>query len=225
MIFSFLSLFASLVCIDHCVFIYLPFKIVVDVIQNADPSAQAMYNIVAGGESNADQLHNTQKKSALRDFLSSWNEDEEEDNDHSLSKKLAHSYALAGHGYNHNPSHSFNLSGHAHASHIVSSKSSARFESSHKPIENVPVIVPPIQPMHPSAQVPPNHLQSSIVSTPYAAGIQVPVPVPAIPHIPPKIHVGISVDNGTQNLPDIIIDIEKTKPTGEGECFERTNGK
>lgn len=40
----------------------------------------------------------------------------------------------------------------------------------------------------------------------------------------PKIHVGITVDNGgTHNLPDIIIDIEKPKVAGDGECFERTN--
>lgn len=42
----------------------------------------------------------------------------------------------------------------------------------------------------------------------------------------PKIHVGITVDNGgnsTHNLPDIIIDIEKPKVSSESECFERAN--
>lgn len=42
----------------------------------------------------------------------------------------------------------------------------------------------------------------------------------------PKIHVGITVGNGgnsTHNLPDIIIDIEKPKVSGESECFEQAN--
>lgn len=171
------------------------------------------------------------KKQSLRDFLSSWNEDEEEDhNDHSMSKKLAHAAAHShglNHGYSHNhgPSishgHGFNLS-HAHSAqpHLAVAKN-ARFDPPRKPNENVPVII------HPTPQVPSNHYhhQAPIVPTPYAAGLQVPVPVPAMPHAPPKIQVGISVDNGTQNLPDIVIDIEKTKPSGEGESFERANGK
>lgn len=42
----------------------------------------------------------------------------------------------------------------------------------------------------------------------------------------PKIHVGITVANGgnsSNNLPDIVIDIEKPKVAGENECFERAN--
>lgn len=179
----------------------------------------------------ATTTHLHPKKQSLRDFLSTWNEDEEEDhNEHSMSKKLAaaaaHSHGL-GHGYSQHPSHGishghphgFTLAhGHSSQSHIVSGKN-ARFDSPRKSNENVPVII------HPTPQVPSNHHQAPIVPTPYAAGLQVPVPVPALPHVPPKIHVGISVGNDTQNLPDIIIDIEKTKPSGEGESFERTNGK
>lgn len=51
---------------------------------------------------------------------------------------------------------------------------------------------------------------------------------PYLPHesvAAPKIHVGITVDNGgssAHNLPDIIIDIEKPKLNGDGECFDRS---
>lgn len=196
--------------------------------QKLAQSAPAIQKPAASMPTASTPTHLHPKKQSLRDFLSSWNEDEEEDNDHNMSKKLAHaaahSYTHNHHGHNlshgHGHGHGYALShGHSSQSHIVSGKN-VRFDPPRKPNENVPVII------HPTPQVPSNHHQAPIVPTPYSAGLQVPVPVvPAMPHIPPKIHVGITVDNGTQNLPDIIIDIEKTKPSGEGESFERTNGK
>lgn len=156
------------------------------------------------------------KKQNLRDFLSSWNEDEEEEVDQQ-SKKPSNSHS---HSHSHIPSH---IHSHRHShnhgsqSHIVHSKE-LRFDKPKRMNENVPVIVQPI--IHPTAQVQPQNLHSAMVPQTYPGH-----PLITAPLMPPKIHVGVAVDNGTQNLPDIIIDIEKTKVSGEDECFERANGK
>lgn len=145
------------------------------------------------------------KKQNLRDFLSSWNEDEEEVDIDQMSKKTSNSLS-----HSHSLSHSYNQIGQPH---IVSGKG-VRFDKPKPKLnESVPVIVQPI--VQPTAQVQPNNLHSAFPG----------LPLPAVPHMSPKIHVGITVDNGSQNLPDIVIDIGKTKVGGEGECFERANGK
>lgn len=140
----------------------------------------------------------------LRDFLSSWNEDGEEDIDQ-MSKKTSHSL-----NHSHSLSHSYNQ---ASQPHIVSGRG-VRFDKLKRLNENVPVIV------QPTAQVQPNNLHSAIAPQDYRE-----LPPPAVPLMSPNMHVGHTVDNGNQNLPDIINDIEKTKVGGESECFERANGK
>lgn len=197
--------------------------------QNLNESNRSVYAYNDGAYSNSYQAHQYQhqwrrtlhpssvasssttthlhpKKQSIRDFLSTWNEDEEEDVD-TMSKKAA----------SNNSQH--NSRGTSH----IESRKCVRLERSSRINENVPVIVQPIvQPvMQPTPQVQASHLQSVLTTQPSYQNL----PFPSVPLISPKIHVGIAVDNGSQNLPDIIIDIEKTKGNGEGECFERTNGK
>lgn len=128
------------------------------------------------------------KKQSLRDFLSTWNEFEEEDAD-AMNKKTSVNHHTQGEP--------------------LGSNNGIRFEKLHKAKENVPVIVPPLVAVQPQMHA--SHMQSSYPRA----------PIPNVPVIAPKMHVESAVDN----LPDIIIDIEKTKVGGEGECFERTNGK
>lgn len=138
------------------------------------------------------------KKQSLRDFLSTWNEDEEEE----IVVTQKRSYS------NHSQNRSREL---AHLSNIKS----VRLEKSDKINESLPVVVQP--------QVQASHFrqQPALVVPSLSSYSGLPIPNAAI--IPP-IHVGISVDNGSQNLPDIIIDIKKTKQAGEG-LFERANGE
>lgn len=133
------------------------------------------------------------KKQSLRDFLSSWNEDEEEETTDEYKK-------------------SPNPQGQSHAVNHTQDESHAkeiRFDKPNKSNENVPVIVHPVPP---SAQVHPIRMQQTVPATTYSNS-------PSVLHNPPKILVDY-----IDNLPDIVIDIEKTKVSGEGECFERTNG-
>lgn len=145
--------------------------------------------------------HLPPKKQNLREFLSSWNEFEEEDVETTERRT----------------SSQVQNTDEAHAS----TNKAIRFEKPNKSKESVPVIVQPTpQIVQPTPQMHPSYLQSALASSPYST-----LPIANVPIVPPKIHDDITVDNGNQNLPDIIIDIEKTKGGGEGECFERTNGK
>lgn len=138
------------------------------------------------------------KKQSLRDFLSTWNEFEEEDID-TMNKKASTSNSQRS-----DDSRTGNNNG-------------IRFEKPNKIKENVPVIVQPLALPPVQSQIHASHLHSALVPSSYPG-----IPISNVPVVPPKMHVGITAE---QNLPDIIIDIEKTKVGGEGECFERTNGK
>lgn len=142
------------------------------------------------------RTHLHPKKQNLRDFLSTWNEDEEEEVD-SMSKKFLNIQSSAS---VREPLHGVSDKG---ARHMKPNKSN----------DNVPVIVQPIvQPaVQPKPQIQASHLSAALNAAPsYPCA-----PIPNIPLVPPKIH-----------LPDIISDIEKpTKVGGEGESFERTNGE
>lgn len=165
-------------------------------------------NVTMPTASTSITTHLHPKKQSLRDFLSTWNEDEEEEVDATSKKSPSNSHS--------------HLSSKGAPPHLANSKP-MRPDKSNKLNENVPVIV---QPIHPIAHNPmhASHLQPGrLPPPPTYPGL----PIPNAAIIPPKIHIGVTVDNGSQNLPDIIIDIEKTKPAdeGEGSSFERTNGK
>ncbi|XP_031619366.1 uncharacterized protein LOC116338335 [Contarinia nasturtii] len=139
--------------------------------------------------------HMHPKKQSIRDYLSTWNEDEDGEID-ATSKKASNNqnlYLAA-----REPPHLIN--------------SMMRLEKSNRINENVPVIVQPVlQPPH-------SNLYSSMA-----------IPCPGVSilnnasTVPPKFQVGICIDNESQNLPDIIVDIPKPKGDDEAESFERAN--
>lgn len=154
-------------------------------------SSTATVSPTASSSSSATTPHMHPKKQSIRDYLSTWNEDEDGEID-ATSKK---------------PSNNQNMYlASREPPHLVNNKMT-RTDKSNRINENVPVIV---QPMLQS----PHNLYSALT-----------YPGVPIPNAPAKIQVDISIDNDSQNLPDIIVDIPKPKEAGEGECFERANGK
>lgn len=136
----------------------------------------------------------TRKKQNLRDFLSTWNEDEDEEVDANGKKLNRSNYSVSGGGndpyYNYGKTYENNQIGNGQT--IVQPQKNQQFQ---------PFAIQPHTQNHD------NNSQTQTMAT-------------------PKIHVGITVDNGgnsSHNLPDIIIDIEKPKVTNDGECFERPN--
>lgn len=151
-------------------------------------------NAAAVAAAAADNL----KKQSLRDFLSSWNDDEEEGesdpgaNGRKSGKTMTHSTRMA--------------------------ETSENVLMQSQPIIQLPHKVMPVQqtaPQQPFIQT--QHVPPTVIHHDNSNGTAMKTP---------KIHVGITVDNGcnsAHNLPDIIIDIEKPKVSSESECFQRAN--
>lgn len=145
------------------------------------------------------------KKPSLRDFLSSWNEDEEEgESDLVATRKSGktiaeNAYKATLHG---------RRAGEPSESVLVQPQPTIQLPHKVMPVQQIAPQQPFIQTQH----VPP-----TVIHHDNSSGAAMKTP---------KIHVGITVDNGgnsAHNLPDIIIDIEKPKVSSESECFERAN--
>lgn len=178
----------------------------------------------ASGASAMPTVYMHPKKQNLREFLSTWNEFEDEaDVSEGSRNKTAKSNAYHGTAA---AATSAAAASAAPATPAVAKV--ATFEKRDKPSENTVVVQPiPYPSQHHQMQaplIPPptyhHHHHHHHVQPPVAA-----VPPTTVPPSTPtsKINIGITVDNnGGQNLPDIVIDIEK-KPNGDGEPFERAN--
>lgn len=174
------------------------------------PNANSTTTTVASASTATPTVYMHPKKQNLREFLSSWNEFEDEDGSDASRNKTVKSNQYTSAGNDTTPSVA----------------KSHNYEKRDKLSEST-VVVQPI----PQFPQPSQHLmQASMIPPPtyhhhhHHHHHQATVPVTSVPLIPPpKINIGITVDsNGSQNLPDIVIDIEKQKPA-DGECFERAN--
>lgn len=160
-------------------------------------------NATAAAVAAAAAAADNQKKQNLRDFLSSWNEDEEEgDNEPGAARKSSKANAENAHRMT------------AHGKRGADASEVA-------PVHPQPIQLPhKVMPLQGAGSQAPfiqtQHVPPTVIHHDNSSGNAMSMP---------KIHVGITVDNGssTHNLPDIIIDIEKPKVSGESECFERTN--
>lgn len=145
-------------------------------------------------------VHMHPKKQSLRDFLSTWNEFEEEEADSGLKIPIPKAYIDLTKNESSKPLN-------------YEKRDKHREKTAHAIVQPIPQLPQPSQ------------LQSQLQSSPMGSAFHE-LPISNAQIVPPKIHVGITVNNGNnsvQNLPDIIIDIEKPKVAGEGECFERAN--
>lgn len=186
-----------------------------------DNSAAAA--VAAAAAAAADNL----KKQSLRDYLSSWNDDEEDgdgDNEMGASRKSSKNVENA----HKSAMHARKASGgqaevaprkiglleaslmEGHVNMVIDDTCGRRNSSNECATGSLTQKVLPQ----------PHHVSPTVIHHDNSKGTAV---------SKPKIHVGITVDNGgnngahNMNLPDIIIDIENPKVAGECENFERAN--
>lgn len=166
----------------------------------------------------APPVYRHRKKQNLREFLSSWNEFEDEDVSEASRNRTV-------------KSNQYNATGTGGAQATSSTPNVIHFEKRDKHSENTVVVQPipqfpqPSQHLIPNPILPPqsyHHHHHNPHHHHHSHHHQQSLPTASVQPLIPKITI-VDVDNGTQNLPDVVIDTEKQKSNNGAECFERAN--